>query len=324
MKKCFVIFLLLFSLGASVSAQETYTRAAYIEKYWRVAVEEMRKSGIPASITLAQACLESDNGNSYLAVKGNNHFGIKCHGWTGKSIRKHDDRPDECFRSYDNPIDSYRDHSDFLVSGRRYSKLFDLKLTDYVGWAYGLSEAGYATDPSYPQALIRIIEENGLAKYDLIGADESSPAGDARFGDEPAVYSLSGDSVYLDENGTVWYGFRLTGVLTDANGLGYIVASGDEIVRSIAREFGMTSRELKRYNDMDAKAGGQIAPGTKIYLEPKKRKASKGSCDVHTVVAGETLWAISQSYGIKLKRLCKMNGLSPESVLEPGAELKLR
>ena len=148
------------------------TRSQYIEKYADIAVREMKATGIPASITLAQGCLESGNGNSTLATKANNHFGIKCHGWKGQSIRHTDDAPDECFRSYENADDSFRDHSDFLRYRDRYAALFNLEPTDYRGWAYGLQQAGYATAPTYAESLIRIIEENGLDRYDRMDAAE--------------------------------------------------------------------------------------------------------------------------------------------------------
>jgi flagellum-specific peptidoglycan hydrolase FlgJ len=134
------------------------TRSEYIETYKGLAMTEMRRTGIPASITLAQGILESGNGNSTLAVKANNHFGIKCHDWNGPSIKQDDDRKNECFRKYRNPEKSYKDHSDFLTGRSRYAFLFDLKPDDYKAWARGLKKAGYATSSSYASALIKIIE----------------------------------------------------------------------------------------------------------------------------------------------------------------------
>ena len=130
------------------------------------AVGEMNRSGIPASITLAQGLLESNNGNSTLATKGNNHFGIKCHDWKGKSIRHHDDKRNECFRKYNSARDSYTDHTNFLMNSPRYSFLFLLDQTDYKAWARGLKKAGYATSPTYASALIKIIEDNELDQFD--------------------------------------------------------------------------------------------------------------------------------------------------------------
>lgn len=153
-------------IQASMSAKPLSPQEAYIEKYAQIAVDEMFRSGVPASITLAQGMLESSNGQSYLAVKGNNHFGIKCHDWTGGRVFFDDDRKGECFRKYRSVEDSFRDHSDFLRYRDRYKFLFDLKTTDYKGWAYGLKRAGYATDPSYPRKLINLIETYDLTRFD--------------------------------------------------------------------------------------------------------------------------------------------------------------
>ena len=151
-------------------AEKRITREEYIETYKDDAIREMHRSGIPASITLAQGILESGDGNSPLAVYGKNHFGIKCHkGWKGKSMRLDDDEKNECFRKYNDVYDSYRDHSEFLSTRGRYSFLFELKITDYKGWAKGLKKAGYATNPKYPQLLIDLIEKNKLYEYDRYG-----------------------------------------------------------------------------------------------------------------------------------------------------------
>ncbi len=140
---------------------------AYIKKFAPAAVKNMRYYKIPASITLAQGVLESGYGEGTLAKKANNHFGIKCHkGWKGKSIRHDDDKEDECFRSYKNPLKSYRDHSLFLVNRDRYDDLFELKRKDYEGWAKGLKAAGYATDPKYSDKLINLIERFNLTRFD--------------------------------------------------------------------------------------------------------------------------------------------------------------
>tara|TARA_Y200000002_G_scaffold305498_1_gene261251 strand:- start:789 stop:1262 length:474 start_codon:yes stop_codon:yes gene_type:complete len=140
---------------------------AYIKKFAPAAIKNMRFYKIPASITLAQGVLESGYGEGTLAKKANNHFGIKCHkGWKGKSIRHDDDKEDECFRSYKNPLKSYRDHSLFLVDRDRYNDLFELKRKDYKGWAAGLKDAGYATDPKYADKLISLIERFNLTRFD--------------------------------------------------------------------------------------------------------------------------------------------------------------
>ncbi len=150
-------------------AEQLITRKEYIETYKDEAVREMLVNGIPASITLAQGILESDNGNSALARYANNHFGIKCHaGWNGPSFYQDDDAKDECFRKYYSAYRSYKDHSEFLRTRTRYASLFSLKPTDYKGWARGLKKAGYATNPKYADLLIKLIEENDLAQYDKV------------------------------------------------------------------------------------------------------------------------------------------------------------
>lgn len=161
--------LLCFALlaAAPVSPQQKY-----IEKYAVTAVREMYRSGVPASITLAQGILESGSGRSRLASEGNNHFGIKCHDWKGRSMRVDDDEKNECFRVYDDADQSFRDHSDFLRYRDRYKLLFEYEITDYKSWAYGLKKAGYATAPAYAESLIRIIEENGLSRFDTMSSEE--------------------------------------------------------------------------------------------------------------------------------------------------------
>jgi len=155
-----------------------YSTIAYINQYKDIAMEEMRVYKIPASITLSQGILESRSGNSELTQKSNNHFGIKCHkGWSGPKVFHDDDENDECFRAYKNPNNSFKDHSKFLATRNRYAKLFNLKPGDYIKWAKGLSEAGYATDRRYPAKLIAIIEKYNLHKYDrkVLGKKEKTP-----------------------------------------------------------------------------------------------------------------------------------------------------
>lgn len=159
-------FLFLFSLLLGLSVFSQSKTDLYIEKYAELAVSEMQEFGIPASITLSQGILESGNGESYLATQGKNHFGIKCHGWEGEEIFADDDAENECFRKYKRVKQSYRDHSEFLTTHSRYSSLFDLKITDYKGWAKGLKKAGYATSPTYADKLISIIERYDLQRFD--------------------------------------------------------------------------------------------------------------------------------------------------------------
>ena len=158
--------ILAVAFSLPLAAQKQSAQEAYIEKYAQMAVDEMFRSGVPASITLAQGMLESGNGQSYLATKGNNHFGIKCHDWKGPGVYMDAEKKNECFRKYKSVVESYKDHSDFLRYKDRYKSLFDLKITDYKGWAHGLKRAGYATDPAYPRKLINLIETYDLSRFD--------------------------------------------------------------------------------------------------------------------------------------------------------------
>ena len=168
MKRIFSLLFAFLALAAEASAQMKWNQSyqQYIDQYKDIAIEQMMKYRIPASITLAQGVFESGAGRSMLAIKGNNHFGIKCHGWRGRSVYYDDDSDNECFRAYESAYDSYEDHSKFLVSGQRYRSLFSLKITDYRGWARGLKAAGYATNPQYASKLIGIIELYNLQQYD--------------------------------------------------------------------------------------------------------------------------------------------------------------
>lgn len=266
---------------------------AYIKKYRDIAVEEMRKYHIPASITLAQGLLESGAGQSSLARKSNNHFGIKCGSdWDGKSVRYDDDARNECFRAYKHPKQSYEDHSKFLASRSRYAFLFKLKITDYKGWAKGLKKAGYATDRRYAQRLIDIIELYDLHQYD-------TKKGLKWMKDNPNPHQP-----YI------------------ANGLVYIVVRPGDTWKSISKEFDVSRKKLRKYNDLYK--GYVLQPGDILYLEKKNRKADKEHV-VHVLRAGESMYSVSQKYGIRLKNLYKRNKMEPDSPApEVGTILRLR
>ena len=265
----------------------------YIKKYRELAVEEMKKYHIPASITLAQGLLESGAGQSTLARKSNNHFGIKCGSdWEGRTVRHDDDARGECFRAYKHPKQSYEDHSKFLAGRSRYASLFKLKITDYKGWARGLKKAGYATDPRYAQRLIDIIELYDLHKYDKKGGLK-----------------------WMKENPNPHQPYI-------ANGLVYIVVRTGDTWKSISKEFGISQKKLRKYNDLYK--GSALKVGDILYLEKKNRRADKEHI-VHVLRAGESMYSISQKYGIRLKNLYKMNKMEVEdSVPEVGAILRLR
>lgn len=272
------------------------TREQYIREYAELAVKEMKRSGIPASITLAQGLLESDNGNSRLAVKGNNHFGIKCHDWKGRKIYHDDDERNECFRKYKNVYESYKDHSDFLMNSSRYAFLFELDYTDYKGWARGLKKSGYATSRSYAQVLIRIIEENELYRYDE--GYVPSP------GDETGIAALD------------------TREILEKNRVDYIIVEEGDTYESLTRELEMMRFELARYNEAVEK-NSELEPGSVLYLQPKRNRAERGE-NIHVVQEGESMYGISQEYAIKLKKLYKKNNMEEWTRPEPGDTLSLR
>ncbi len=317
MKKKLLIFMSAFMLITAVSFLQANSnpshQARYIESYADIAVGEMRRSGIPASITLAQGLLESGCGRSELAVKGNNHFGIKCHkDWTGERIYFDDDEKGECFRKYETIEHSYRDHSDFLRFRDRYKFLFDLEPTDYKGWAHGLRKAGYATDPSYPSKLIRLIEEYELHKYDSMPSLTELPE---------SPNTLERDEPLNDRQRRTFH-FALTRQMGVRNGVPFVVASEGETFESIAESYSLFHREILRFNDLDASCN--LYPGTVVYIQKKKNKASRG-LEKHVVEGdGETLWEISQRYAVKMKKLCKMNGMSPDRKLSDGDVILLR
>ena len=286
----FVCLLGIFSLQAQTRNKQY---EEYIKKYRDIAVEEMKKYHIPASITLAQGLLESGAGQSTLARKSNNHFGIKCGSdWKGKSVRHDDDERNECFRAYKHPKQSYEDHSKFLVSRPRYASLFKLKMTDYKGWARGLKKAGYATNPRYAEQLIGIIELYDLDKYDKKGGLK-----------------------WMKENPNPHQPYI-------ANGLVYIVVRSGDTWKSISKEFDISRKKLRKYNDLYK--GYELQVGDILYLEKKNRRADQEHI-VHVLRAGESMYSISQKYGIRLKRLYKLNKMSEdESTPEVGTILRLR
>ena len=298
------------------SAQEKY-----ISTYAEIAVQEMYRSGIPASITLAQGMLESGNGRSELAVKSNNHFGIKCHNnWNGGRVYHDDDAKGECFRKYDHVHQSYRDHSDFLRYRDRYKFLFDLKPTDYKGWAYGLKKAGYATDPSYPTKLIRLIEEYRLYQYDTKTASFGA-AGKAVVA-RPAPPSVIEQAVPVaDQVRKKYFQFETTRQMFSKNGVPFIYSAEGETYKSIADANGLFVKELLKFNDLTEDE--ILRPGTVVYLQSKKNAAVKG-LEKHVVESGETLRDIAQRYAVKMGKLYKLNGWSKEYELKEGDCIKLR
>ena len=288
------LFLILIICCLTLQAQTRNKQyEAYIKKYRELAVEEMKKYHIPASITLAQGLLESGAGQSALARKSNNHFGIKCGSdWYGKTVSHDDDARGECFRAYKHPKDSYEDHSKFLAGRPRYASLFNLNITDYKGWARGLKKAGYATNPRYADQLIGIIELYELYKYD-------------------------------DKNYLKWIKKNPNPHQTYiANDLLYIVVRAGDSWKSISQEFDISQKKLRKYNDLYK--GYALQVGDILYLEKKNKKADKEHI-VHVLRAGESMYSISQKYGIRLKNLYKLNKMDEDdSAPEIGTILRLR
>jgi len=297
-----IFFSYSFFLNSAFS-QKKLTREEYINRYKDLAIKISKQTGIPVSIILAQACLESDNGNSLLATKANNHFGIKCgKNWSGEKFFKDDDEKNECFRKYSSIEESYYDYANYLKNSSRYKELFLYDSKDYSSWAKGLKEKGYATNPNYANLLIKIIEENELYKYDQLFCPPDKPL-DVKL--EKNYESLS------IENREIKYN----------NGVKYIIAKDGDNLETIAKEFNSAVWLLRWYNDLIKNK--DIKDGDIIYLEIKKNKAEKGK-EIHIVQPGETLHFISQLYAVKLKKLKKMNCINDENDIKVGDTLYLR
>jgi LysM repeat protein len=292
------------------------TREEYIEMYKVAAIEEMKAFGIPASIKLAQAILESGSGNSNLAQKANNHFGIKCHkGWNGLSYHMDDDEKNECFRQYNCPFDSYKDHSVFLTTRDRYAGLFQLDIYDYRSWAHGLKNAGYATNPKYPDLLIGIIENNRLYEYDQY----YHRAYDELVNREREVIAETKKSTGKSED------FRPVNIgpagrqVFENNGVKFIYAYRGDTFYQIAQDFNIYTHQVYRNNDLKRK--DKIDEGQVIYLERKKKRHKTS---VHLVSPGENLYTISQNYAVRLKNLARNNNLATDAQLFPGQKIRLK
>ena len=272
--KRIVAFVAAALAALTVFSQDTGTpQERYIAQYSQIAIDEMIRSGVPASITLAQGLLESGAGRSRLATEGNNHFGIKCGStWMGKTMKADDDKPDECFRVYDSVEESFRDHSDFLRYQQRYAFLFDLYPTDYKGWAIGLKKAGYATDPEYPSKLISIIERYQLYELDFTGSENEEPAA-VEQPEEPQPQQPQTEQPQQqpykpaapDERNV----FSLSREMYTPDGVPYIISYEGETYKSIAKSYHLFLFEILRFNGL--KSNQELKPGTVVYLQPRKR-----------------------------------------------------
>ena len=304
MKKCslflLVYFLLILSIvGIAQPFEKKFSPEEYILKYKEPAIHEMYEHGIPASITLAQGMLESGNGNSALAVYANNHFGIKCHSdWKGATYFADDDKENECFRKYEDAAGSYNDHSDFLVTKSRYASLFELARNDYKGWAKGLKEAGYATNPKYASLLIELIEKYELYRFDKVETISSRNS-----------FSNKNNSIPKIE---IRQAMRF-------NRSKFVVSKKGDSFFKIALEFELDLDEILRYNDLEKNEN--LNPGTKIFIERKRRKALE---PYHVVTKGETMWSIAQLHGMRIHHLYKKNRMKPGQKIKEGDMLYLR
>jgi len=301
MIKFTILFITLALFIPVVALPQQRTRNEYIQKYYKLAISEMQRSGIPASITLAQGCWESQDGNSRLATEANNHFGIKCKSeWKGKTIFHDDDASQECFRKYEHAEASYIDHSNFLMSGTRYGFLFKLDPKDYIGWAMGLKKAGYATDPSYAQRLIKIIEDFKLFVYDEDLIDRPM----AKVEKRPVQIKLH--RPVLAKHNTFHN-------IEHRNGLRTIVVGVGDTYENLTKDLKLKDWELYTYNDF--KKGTQPQVNEILYVEAKYRRANRAHKQ-HVVENGDKMRYISQKYGLRLKPLLKRNRM--ESGDEPA------
>jgi LysM repeat protein len=303
------LILIITMLYSCVVAQppRRITHAEYIQMYKDDAIRDMKKMGVPASITLAQGILESDCGNSDLAREAKNHFGIKCHKeWTGETYIKDDDTKDECFRKYRTVLESFDDHGRFLRERPRYAFLFDYEITDYKSWAHGLKKAGYATNPRYGDILIKIIEDHNLSQYDRGGHAQ------------PIIAKGNDDSTPKAENKPV---ITTTAPATQANknAVPYVIAKQGDTWLSVAMAHEMRLWQLYKYND--AGESDELQAGEIVYLKPKRGRPAE---QYHVISKGETLRLISQNHGVRLKKLIKLNEIDDPEEVKPGQKIRLR
>ena len=308
-----------FFFGSFIFAQSG-DRYDYINRYKDIAIREMERTGVPASIKLGQGILESNAGKSYLATKGNNHFGIKCGSkWKGKKVYRKDDDYDKsgkliksCFRAFKSADECYVAHSDFLRDPKkknRYSFLFDLNPYDYKAWAKGLKKAGYATSKTYASKLIKVIEDYELYKYDRMSSSDLLAGNSKRKKrkenwDKPK-YEIEGLDIQNNN---------------DAN---LVLAREGQTPREIAEKADLKLKCVLKYNEKLSGPDEKLAAKTRVYIQPK-RTAFRGSKKWHYVKSGETMYEISQIYGVKLAKLYKRNRLSNGAEPALGERIKLR
>lgn len=317
MKKIGLLWILLLGIYATASGQYKVFQE-YADHHSHIAVSEMHRTGIPASIKLAQGLLESNAGRSELATKANNHFGIKCGGdWNGNSFYKEDDDYEEgrlvksCFRAFSSTEESYIAHSEFLRNpnkNSRYGFLFNLKSTDYKGWAHGLKKAGYATAPTYAQKIIKIIEDYELYTYDREVVPMDMPV-IADIGAKGRKKSYK--SVTLPKKSVFNNAARM------------VYAQADEQVADLAARFKVSENRIYKYNERLKEATQKLQYGERVYLS-RKRSSYRGRQDVHYVQGNETMYDIAQLYGIKLSSLLSKNRMKAGEEPAEGTKISLK
>jgi len=309
MKKFIIVMTAI--LTGSISFAQKITPDEYINTYRDIAIAEMKRSGIPASVTLAQGILETECGNSDLVKRSNNHFGIKCKStWTGESVKHTDDAPNECFRKYSKPEESYKDHSDYLKTSPRYASLFELAPSDYKGWAFGLKKAGYATNPRYPQIVISNIEKYNLQQYDNMTPQDVDDIAINKIANTQKVAVVQTDVTSIEQS------IKLN---TKFNGLKGLYATKGTSLLAIATIAGIDLAKLMEYNDLTAE--GLLKDDQLIYLE---RKPKQGNRDFYIALQKETLYDIAQNNAVQLKYLSQFNNLPASEIVQKGTKIKLR
>ena len=317
-QKLFQLFILVACVSLSVCAQQL-TPKQYVEKYKDLAIREMKRMGVPAAVTLAQGLLETENGNSDLVKKSNNHFGIKCKSsWTSAAVTHDDDAIGECFRSYKDAEASYRDHSNYLRGNDRYGFLFTLNPTDYKGWARGLRKAGYATNPKYPEILIKNIEQYNLQQYSLEAGSDVPKIATPEENRAVAADEATTQNTQPTSNSNVEVAANLHSALQSINGHKCYVAKKGTSLLAIATAYEIDLSKLLEYNDLET--DGILSADQLIFLQ---RKSKTGEKDYYLVQHQETLYDIAQKNGIQLKYLLAYNQLSDKATVQSGSKLYL-
>ncbi|NRA11398.1 MAG: glucosaminidase domain-containing protein [Crocinitomicaceae bacterium] len=301
MKRVITISALLLA-GTSLASDARITKSEYVDQWKATAIQQMVDNKVPASITLAQGILESASGNSSLAIKGNNHFGIKCHGWTGNKMYLDDDKSDECFRVYKTADESYQDHSEFLMGYSRYAFLFTYDVTDYKAWARGLKKAGYATNPKYPDLLIGIIEDLRLDQYDKAGLPSE--------GYKPELV-VSIDTYSNKHN-----------VIVHESKVKYIRVKKGDTFYKISKEFGLNLSQLHRYNNFDGKKY-VLEEGDIVYIMPKRRRGLFKNKEI-VAKTDMTVEELSQTYATNVKSIKRLNNFADDTIVSKGDLVTLR